>query len=557
MSSNQHLSALAAALRQRYSIELKGMTTSEWVEKNTHFRGRPFSFTGYAFQRAILDDLHPNLDVIKISQVGLTEIQMRKALAILVRNPGTTGIFSLPNEQMYRRFSQTRLKPVIDENRVFQTQTVADPVRSMDLIQFGNSFLHVANATEASATSISADFVFNDEVDLSDQKYIALFASRLQNSNMRVRQGFSTPSWTGFGIDGAYGASDQREYLARCSACNHWQVPLWHNRWVRIPGLAPSLLLTDISESDMQHLDLEAARVVCEKCDTPLDLDSPERTWVATHPTRTHARGYRVRPFSSSRLSISYILGQMLQYQRRDFIRGWYNTVLGEPYTDANARLDEGAIRKCMLTSSVPEVARDEPVFLGIDIGQVCHITLGKFVSDTLVVFMFRVVRVENLLSTVAELRKRYRIVGGACDRHPYTPTANDLRDATSSIVVPVEYRGEKDLSPVRMIDGAITHWQARRTPTLDAVATRIRTGTLNFAGYGDQSGVLITHLRDMVRDETPERPAVWHKLSGNDHYFHSLGFLLLGARIKGISFDSRTETRGLVMLQGASMKLV
>lgn len=554
--TNPYIHSLIADIRARYSIETSGMTTSEWLETNTFFKGRPFSFNNYRFQRAIADDLHPNLDVIKISQVGLTEIQMRKALSILVRNPATNGIFSLPNEKMYRRFAQTRLTPLVAENRVFQLQTTTEPVRSMELVQIGTSFLHVANATEASATSISADFVFTDEVDLSDQKVVALFASRLQNSTMRIRQGFSTPTWTGFGIDGAFASSDQREYVARCEGCNHWQVPLWDRRWVRIPGLSTDMLLTDVTDSDAQKLDLEAAQVVCEKCDRPLDLDSPERTWVASFPTRTHARGYRVRPFSAGRLSISYILSRMLEYQRRDYIRGWYNTVLGEPYTDANARLDESAIRSCMDTPGMVPVPPTDPVFLGVDIGQVCHLTLGKFVGDVMMVFLFRVVRVDDLLSTVRELRQTYNIVGGACDRHPYTPTANDLRDSTGGVILPVEYRGEKELYPVRTIEEKITHWQAKRTPALDDVATRVRTGRIKFYGYGDQSGVLITHLRDMVRDEKPENPATWHKLSGNDHYFHALAFLLLGAKIKGIHFQTNLETRSVISLGGFNFRL-
>ena len=29
-----------------------------------------------------------------------------------------------------------------------------------------------------------------------------------------------------------------------------------------------------------------------------------------------------------------------------------------------------------------------------------------------------------------------------------------------------------------------------------------------------------------MVRDVTPEKPAVWRKLTGQDHYFHALSLL-------------------------------
>ena len=552
---NSYTSGLAHVLRNRYSIESSGMTTGQWLETNTVFKSRPFSFAGYEFQRGIADDLHPDLDVIKISQVGLTEVQQRKALSILVRNPGTVGIFSLPNEKMYRRFAQSRLKPLVDENKVFRMQSVEDPVRSMELMQFGTSFLNIVNATEGAATSISADFVFNDEVDLSDQKVIALFASRLQNSSMRIRQRFSTPTWIGYGIDGTYSASDQREYLARCAACRHWQVPLWDRRWVSIPNLGTDLSLLDITEGELDKLGLGDAQVVCEKCSAPLDLGALDREWVATYPSRTHARGYRVRPFSSSRLSIPYILTQMIDYQRRDFLRGWYNTVLGEPYTDSRARLDVSMIRKCLGSPEVPAVGREVPVFLGIDMGQVCYLTVGIFSGDQLVIVNFLPVRIERLHEVVGELRATYNIVGGACDRHPYTPDADRLRAVTQSRVVPVEYRGDVELRPVKGLDGAATHWRVNRTRMLDAVADRVRQGTVTFLGYGDQSSVLLTHFRDMIRDETPERPATWKKLSGNDHYFHSLAFLVAATKIQGINFQTGGDARTALLLTGLNFQ--
>lgn len=550
---NQYLFDLNKSLAGRYSTESVGMTIGEWICANTSYRGKPFTFEGYGFQKAIADDDHPNLDVMKISQVGLTEIQARKALALLIRNPGRVGIFSLPDEVMFRRFSQQRLQPIVKENKVFNTDADAESVRSMSLMQFGRSFLNVVNVVEGSATSIPADFVFNDEVDLSDQKILSLFSSRLQNSNWKIKQRFSTPSWTGFGIDATYSVSDQREYFCKCDACNKQQIPLFDRRHVYIPGLPTNIKLEDITVDIREHLDLKNAYVQCNNCGAPLDLDNSNREWVAAHPHRQHARGYRVRPFSSGRISIEYIIDELLAYRRKDFLRGWFNTVLGEPYIDAKARLDEATIKACMTTEGIPDIDPQAPVFIGIDVGQICHIILGTPRAEGLLVFQFLSVRVKDLADTIRELDQKYRIVQGTCDRHPYTPDAEELRDITDGRIMPLEYRGTTELKPVKELGTeTVIHWQADRTKLIDEAAKLVRTKSIRFAGYGSQSAIIVEHLRDMIREEDPEKPARWVKLNGNDHYFHALAFLKAATRLAGVMETiSVPDLRSYVMMAG------
>lgn len=527
------------------------MTLGRWLEINTTHRGMPFSFRHYGFQRAIADDLHPEIDVMKISQVGLTEIQARKALAILVRNPGRVGIFSLPNEIMYRRFSQSRLLPMAADDKAFRPRD--GEVRSMSLLQFGSSFLHVVNATEASATSTSADFVFNDEVDISDQKVLALFASRTQNSDMAIRHRFSTPSWTGFGIHASHSVGDQREYFIRCRACNHQQVPLFSHRFVRLPGLRSDHELTDLDDATINDLDLDQSYVACESCDAPLDLDDDAaREWVASFPARKGSHSYHVRPFSSGRITIPYILRRLVEYRRRDYVRGFFNTVLGEPYIDARSRLDEGSIRANFVAAAAPRLADNAPVFVGIDVGQTCHLILGQDNGDGPLACEFRTIRANDLIQEVKDIAARYTLIGGTCDRHPYTPTADELFDVTEGRIVPLEYRGEMDFKPVKQPDGTVRHWQANRTRLLDEVARLVRLKRLPMMGYGAFSGTVVEHLRDMIRQEDPEKPATWVKLNGNDHYFHALAFFVAATRLQNLRASLEgLDTRLSFMLQG------
>jgi hypothetical protein len=198
---NRYLDQLRLHMEERYSVDAETMSNSAWICANTTLRKRPFSFVGYEFQRAIADDMHPDFACEKCSQVGLTEVQIRKSLALLRRNSSLGLIFTLPNEDMYKRVAQTRLLPMVEEDRVFNPPADKKPTRSMSTIQIVDSFMYLLNCTEAAATGTPADILMHDELDISPQDKIGLFQSRLQRSRFKVTQRFSTPTFLDFGID--------------------------------------------------------------------------------------------------------------------------------------------------------------------------------------------------------------------------------------------------------------------------------------------------------------------------------------------------------------------
>lgn len=569
--TNSHIEELYRRIQSRYSIDSLEMSMGDWLCQNTTLRGRPFNFDRYPFQRAIADDLHPNMDVIKPSQVGLSEIQVRKALGFVARNRGTTLIFTMPNEKMFERMSTTRILPVVKEEKVFnlETRSGEKPTRSRGLIQIGTSFMYVTGMTEGDATSISADVVFNDEIDLSDQQMLALFNSRLQNSDFKINQRFSTPTFNNFGVDQGYIGSDQNEFLCKCDACGHWNLPLFARNFIDLPGLPDDLEhLHEIDEAliDSGRLDLLNAQVICERCRAPLNLGrESNREWVPTYPSRTHARGYRVRPFSTDRLGPDYIIAQLLKYKARDYMRGWYNTVLGEAFTGGNARLSDADINMCFTPQMTrPDVDRSKAMWIGIDVGQVCHLVLGQGDSiEAMHIIEFRTIPVEEIISVVSELLGTYNVIGGAVDRHPYTPTADALWAVSQGRIMPIEYRGQKDLNLIKdeLDPEILLYAQANRTALIDEVARLVRQHRFAFSGYGQQKSIITEHLKDMVRDENPEKPATWVKLNGNDHYFHALAFLVGGVKLKeyqeGKFSDPRTTVNvGLTNIAGLNDSL-
>lgn len=522
--------------RDRFSYDSVNMPVSEWVCKNTTLAGKPFSIEGYEFQKQILDDMHPNMDVIKISQVGLTEISLRKMLAFLVRNQGTSGIFSLPTEDMFERVSASRIKPLIASDQVFNTEKdrVNRSVRSKDMMQFGNSFLYVVAAIETAATSTPADILMNDEVDLSNQKILALFGSRLQNSVHKISQRFSTPTFPNYGIDMNWQSSDQHYYMIRCSSCGFAQTPEFEWKYLHIPGLPDLESVHDIQNTHRDLIDMDSCYVKCEKCSKPLDL-TQKGEWVSKYPSRIDSRGYRVSPFCTSKISIQYILTELWKYQRVENIRGWYNTVIGKPFSDGNSQIPEEAISRSFTDDPVgrSDLTGMDGVLVGIDMGQTCHITIGVPTGqDEFEVLRMYSVTIKELVDHVRDLYQQCPNLRGTIDRHPYEPTAREIFELTEGKIMPIEYRGGKEIHLVNNEFGETSHAQANHTMFLDAVARLFKTSRVRINGYGHSKRAVMEQFRDMVRSEKPGEPARWIKLTGNDHFFHSLGFMIATAKV-------------------------
>lgn len=548
MAKNPFLEQFYTDLRARYPADGASMSYSQWVSLNTKLAGRPFSYEGREFQAAIVDDMALDLAVIKPSQVGMTEVQIRKFLAFLARNRGTGGIFTFPNESMFRKNSKTRIRPIVQQP-AFSSSSLDDekPQRSMDLYEIKGSFAHIMGMTEGEATSTPADILFHDELDLSDQAMIALFQSRLQASAFRITQKFSTPTHPGFGIDAAFIASDRRYYLCKCSACNHWQTPIFDMRFLHMPGYVGDGKLEDIDPDIFSKIRINDAYVMCERCSRALDLANPSmREWVAMMPAR-EAHGYKITPFSTGFLGIGYIIRQLLRMKQLDNLKAWHNTVLGETYSDGNSKLEPEQVKRVMKDPAVPAISTSTPVALGCDMGKTCHLTLGIPEGDRVHPFLFEQVPSTQIVERIGELLRTYNIVAGAVDRHPYTPTSNQIRDLSDRVILPVEYRGASTIHPVKDEFDQLDHVQVNRTSAIDAQVRSVIYGLTEFRGYGGLQQIVIEHLCDMVRIEADEKPATWEKLTGNDHFLHSLALMRVSLRINdALNFDRKAETRTL-----------
>lgn len=540
-------------LKNRIINSRTNETVAEWVCNNTTLKGKPFSLYRHRFQEAILNDMHPNLCVKKLAQMGISEISIRKAIWFLYNNVGTSVLYTYPDTKMAKRNSQTRFKPIFDTD--FPQKQGDGQIRNSDIMQLGTSFMYVAANVEGDATSTPVDFIINDEYDLSNQEFLALVNSRIQHSNFKIRQGFSTPTWENFAVSLEYSTSDQREYFCQCEHCNHWQIPMYNLDNVYIPNLPDSVsdLRTDIDPTLAVSLDLDNAYVKCSKCGKKLNLgEGSTREWVARYPDRTHSRGYWIRPFSSDLLSIKYFVTKMADFIKRDQIRRGCNTILGEEYADKNSRLEIKDIMECMVDARIPDIDKSKPCFVGLDVGVNCHLTISTNDSD---VVLFEVIPFDKLLPRLQELNDKYNIVCGAIDRHPQIILSNMVRDWSENRIFPVVYTGIRDADPHKDVAGNIDYYNVNRTNALDMVKELINTHKMKFYGYGNLKSTIAEHLRDMYRDDGVDgKEPRWVKMTGNDHFFHSLGYAFVARKIWNVmNLGGEVEERMCVGLIGCN----
>ena len=558
--ANQYTTELYNLFQNRFAIESSDMTMGEWLCKNTSLKGRPFSFNRYPFQRELVDDDHRNSACIKPSQVGVSEVYQRVALGFLKRHRNTKGIYAYPDDDMRKKNVQTRVMPMVDSTDVFNQHSAGvKPVRSILLLQIEQSFLYMTGSKEGDATSTDADFVFLDEYDLHDMDIAGLFSSRLLNSEHKIKRYFSTPTFTQYGIHQLYENSDQMEYLIKCDACNHWQFPVFEERFINLPGLPGDLnSLLELDQATIEHfgMNLDDSYVCCERCRAPLDLGrESNRAWVAKYPSRQYARGRRVNPFSVSTRPVRDVVLELCEMKKKgQSIRRFKNTILGEPEDSSTARISEASIKACITgMAQVPAINRNTPTWVGIDMGHTCTITVGQgYTVEAMQGVLVENCPVGRIVERAKEICKVYNVIGGLCDRHPESNTADAIREATNGKILPCEYRGDKEINIIKDPVGKVLYIQANRTALLDKVATAIRGQNFSYSGYGTMEHDIVTHLRNMVRDEQPEQPAVWRKLDPMDHIFHSTGFLLTSVVYAALDMELNSSVQTYIGIAGA-----
>ena len=525
---------------------------SNWVCRNTRAPkndSRNFSFRGHEFQAEIINDSAAELDVRKCSQVGVSELFARLTLAFLAVRQNHTAIYTLPTGKFAANFAKSRIDPIITASPLLKSM-VPSTSDSASLKQIGRSFLHIAGTfTQGSAISVPADMLINDELDFSDQVVTTTYESRLGHAeNGGLKRRFSTPTVTAFGISAGYDDSSRARYAVRCDSCSSWVMPEFFEDIV-LPGFTDHLLKFEKADIQECQLDLNKAMLLCPSCRRELTIanlaDPAKRQWVHAHPDH-HRHGYQVLPYDAPLISsVADTLRQIKKYRRK---ADWVNFKVGLPFEDSESSImDEALTRAMVLPPVIPRPHAATGCVIGMDLGKVCHIVIGRRVSPArMEVIHLETVRQRtnsegenSAVARAVQLIEWFGVEKAVIDAAPDFSAAMAIIDACYFGVAFGNYYTRRAPSTMtnHTFDPGEQVVKSYRTGTLDHTVKEVNSGRV-FICVNDQEPVVRAQLRAIKRlsqvSEDGVETATWVH-SGPDHYAHALNYMMIADELNSM----------------------
>lgn len=335
---------------------------ARWAERYVRLDGRPFSFAGHAYLRALYDDTTPHVVLCKATQIGGTVWALLRAFRACLEGLNVGYLF--PTKTDVLDFSRSRVAPLIAGNE-FLRRAVTD-TDTAGLKRIGSGFLYLRGMqSQVSLKSIPIDMLIFDELDETTPEAKALARERLAHSDYRRIVELSNPSLPDYGVDEAFQASDQRHWTIRCPSCS---------RWTALDKEFPTKLGQEVPIIRPRQ-DGSFYRA-CPDCAAELDLETGE--WVADFPTRP-IHGYRISQLISSKVDPGEILHE---YRTTRFPSRFYNLKIGIPWADLERRLDASFVLAQCTEAPMAMKPDWRPCSMGVDTGRDLHVVIVQPEGD-------------------------------------------------------------------------------------------------------------------------------------------------------------------------------
>lgn len=535
----EHYRQLHAAVFNTYNLQ----DVPRYLTEKSYLNGDRFSFKGHEFQLDIAMDTSREVNVQKCAQVGLSELMARYALAVTRIMPYFSVILTMPMAKDAQKFCKTRIDPIINDSPDLKMAIDRD-LDNSEIKAIGTGLLYMRGTQGTTAAlSVPADMLIHDELDRSDPATIGQYQSRLKHSRWKLTRKFGTPTADKVGISLAMDTSLRKRQMACCTSCNHWFVPSYHDHVV-IPGFDGDK--STISKYMLGNLDWQNAYLACPRCGVNAyeALLPKNRNWVIENTDDNFtAIGYFVTPFSVPTIvSVPSLVVESTKYGSWTEFR---NQALGETSADNEQALTEKDLLDTQFSGSLDS---DTTHCMGIDVGQICHVKVGRIDPTTgmlLVVHRERCTLAELQRRKVA-LQRQYRVVMTVIDSFPETFMVQQMQKADRNLFGGV-YHSNSALAVYQIVhvdeakkEGKLPIHQAKihRDLNFDKVMALFKNRMVRWAKQDDETSALfISHALDMTRkqefNQWHEMQYVWQKsVEGNDHFWHALGYLHVACRL-------------------------
>ena len=528
-----HLERLQEGVADTYSLT----SLSNWVEKYAYLDGRKFSFKDYEFQRNVMDDPSRVVNTIKPAQIGLTVTTMMYLLSVMATQR-LHCIYALPSANDAGKLVTTKLNPII-YNTPELKRLLNVNVDSTELKEINGNFLFTRGTrSETAALSVSADLLVVDELDRCDPDVVKQFRSRLQASQHKLIRQFSTPTISGYGIAKEAEASVRFHHFCTCAHCGHRFLP---NYWSDIVIPSYDRPLNELDRINLKDVKWKEARWSCPSCGKDPEISKDRLEWVAENPTENYEATTRfISPITAYKvLTPSYLVRSSTEFNTRtEFI----NQCLGQTSEEEAQQITLADLERALTTSPLES---SELHCLGADMGQLCHVTIGRLTQDgTMLVVHSEAVPLANFETRRRELCAQYRVVVSVHDTQPetflvgkitdYDPNAWGAIFTTSKTTELFTTQQKSEDAEEGKLNLRLV--KINRTAILDKLLDQFKSGKVVVARNAE-SGRFISQMLSLKRTQSFVKDELvwsWQKTDHNDHMHFSLAYLLTACLLRG-----------------------
>lgn len=366
----------ATVLENYNLIEVEDAMTriypSLWALKYKTIKGKPTTFiSSNAFkhrpwQRAILDDKHPNKVIEKSRQLGLSEVGMTECLHFLVSNDTTKAMYIFPRNQQMVDFSKSRIKPVFQGNSYFEPM-IDKKLDSVSTKKILNSYLFMRSGwSGATGEGTDLDFLAIDEYDRMKEGVELSFQEGLSSSSYGLMRRWSTPTIPGRGINAQFMKSDQMRYIHTCPHCGCKQFLTFEDNVIQVKPHGVNNVTHEVEDGTFI--------IGCKKCKKELDRWQVGE-WVAQYPSIKEMRGYHISQMDAVWISADDIMRKSFSFSSKQLFR---NYVIGEPYASEGLIVTEADVKGSIrLPKEVMSRTKDYVgIIAGVDWGAVSYMVV-------------------------------------------------------------------------------------------------------------------------------------------------------------------------------------
>lgn len=486
---------------------------AQWALKRIRLDGRPFSFDGHEYLRAIYDDASPHVVLSKAAQIGGTTWAILRSLHACLS--GLNVMYFFPTRTDVLEFSKSRVGPLLLDN-AFLAQQMRD-TDTAGLKRIGDAHLYLRGMqSTVGMKSVPADMIVFDELDEATPDAKALARERLAHSDYKRIIELSNPSLPEYGIDESYQVSDQRHWTLRCPSCGAWtalekEFPVKLGEEVRIILPRPDGTFYR----------------ACVKCGAELDLAQGE--WVADYPDQP-IHGYRISQLFSSKVDPGEVLRE---YRTTKFPDRFYNLKIGIPWADLERRLDVATVLSLCGEAPMIDDSR-ESCAMGVDTGKDLHVVILRMDAEDYRKHHVVHVAICRDYADLDALLERFHVTRCVIDGLPEIHATREFARRNGSRVH-MNFFNENQRGSAKWDPEAQTV-QINRTEALDASRAAVREGLLVLPRQCPLVEEFARHMAAdaKVLDEDEDTGAKRYRYirTGPDHFSLAFTYAWMGATV-------------------------